>query len=83
VELPATSYFPVGDTAALAGALRATVATADDSTWSDLAKRVRTEFDWNNIATETLEVYRRCLGDRSTKREGFGRRDRIRTVSRL
>jgi len=59
VGLPRSSYFPLGDVAALAKAMRARAASplADEE-----RRRIRAwvaeRFDWNDIARRTLDVYR-------------------------
>lgn len=62
VGLEPSSYFHVGDTRALAGRLEAFVSKPPSATeLEDLAKRTSARYDWEAIARETLEVYRRAL----------------------
>jgi glycosyltransferase involved in cell wall biosynthesis len=62
IGLDAGSYFPMGDRAALArGLLRFQEAPRDEATRA--ARRAWTvkKFDWNQIAEQTLRVYRRVV----------------------
>lgn len=53
------NYFPAGDEAALAAALR-----RDSADYAYDVERMRDAFDWNRIAERTLGVYRAALSKR-------------------
>jgi glycosyltransferase involved in cell wall biosynthesis len=62
VGLPAWHYFPLGDTTALAGALRRLA--ADPFTEEQRLERrrwVEQRYDWPQIAARTLEVYQQAV----------------------
>lgn len=62
VGLPATSYFPVGDVAALAERLRiAQLAPRDDGARAARREFVRLGYDWDRIAAQTLAVYEHAV----------------------
>lgn len=61
IELPAQCYFPAGNVPALANALASTPTGVPRNVWRTLQERVRREYDWSLIASETLRVYRRVL----------------------
>jgi glycosyltransferase involved in cell wall biosynthesis len=66
VELPASSYFPVGDVSALARRM-AQIASAHDDESAREKRRVwvRETYDWDLIAQQTVAVYRDVLDGRS------------------
>jgi glycosyltransferase involved in cell wall biosynthesis len=60
--LPASSYFPMGDTAALAEKLSALAQLHPDEAASEGRKRwVHERYDWARIAQQTREVYDRVV----------------------
>jgi glycosyltransferase involved in cell wall biosynthesis len=63
INLGAESYFPTGDVAALADRLTQAARTPQNEA-SRAARRqwVAQAYDWDRIARQTLEVYRRVLG---------------------
>jgi glycosyltransferase involved in cell wall biosynthesis len=62
VGLPASSYFPMGDTAALAERLSALAQLRPDEAASEGRKRwVHERYDWGRIAQQTREVYNRVV----------------------
>lgn len=62
IGLPATSYFPMGDTAALAERLSALAQLRPDEAASEGRKRwVHERYDWGRIARQTREVYSRVV----------------------
>jgi len=62
IGLPATSYFPMGDTAALAERLSALAQLRPDEAASEGRKRwVHERYDWGRIAQQTREVYSRVV----------------------
>lgn len=62
VGLAATSYFPVGDTSALAERLTQITATPRDESARDRRMRwVLEHYDWGRIAQQTYQVYDRVL----------------------
>ncbi|MBS0419148.1 MAG: glycosyltransferase family 4 protein [Proteobacteria bacterium] len=62
IGLPATSYFPMGDTAALAERLSALAQLNPDEAASEGRKRwVHERYDWGRIAQQTREVYSRVV----------------------
>ena len=59
VALPAASYFPMGDVVALGRALERVAATMEESGARATRRRwVESKYDWDDIADQTLEVYR-------------------------
>jgi glycosyltransferase involved in cell wall biosynthesis len=63
VKLPESSYFPVGDTAALTQRLRAFLSDVDDDAERESRRRwVQDTYDWARIARQTHAVYCRVLG---------------------
>lgn len=60
IGLPADSYFPVGDTAALTEKMaRLTMAVPDPKARAAVKAWVVQQYDWDRIAAETLDIYRR------------------------
>ncbi|HVO45943.1 MAG TPA: glycosyltransferase family 4 protein [Steroidobacteraceae bacterium] len=65
IGLDADSYFPVGDLGALTHKLQRMTQTPQDEATRDARKRwVAERYDWSRIAVQTLDVYRKVLGDR-------------------
>lgn len=56
VGLPESDYFPVGDTDALAALITAKLANPSKPSY-DMSR-----YDWDTVARDTLEVYRRAVG---------------------
>jgi glycosyltransferase involved in cell wall biosynthesis len=54
-------YVPVGDIAALADALRRTLATEHDATTAAERRAWAATFTWERCAAATVEAYRRAL----------------------
>ncbi len=62
VGLPGESYFPLGDTDALAKSLRfASVAPPSEQEREETRLWVSERYDWRRIAAQTLSVYRRVV----------------------
>lgn len=62
VGLPAASYFPVGDVAALTASLRAAMfAPHDEAARAARREFVSREYDWDRIAAQTLAVYEHAV----------------------
>ena len=63
VGLDASSYYPVGDVAALAQHLRAVTATRSTSEERDARRAfVAEHYSWSEAAAETVMVYREAMG---------------------
>lgn len=79
LDLGADSYFPLGDIAALAEALRAKLAAPNPTEGAERAARVLDSFGWGAIVDRTMEVYESALlGWKASSprrgRAGLGRR---------
>lgn len=61
LDLGADSYFPLGDIAALAQALRAKLAAPNPTEGAERAARVLDSFGWGAIVDRTMEVYESAL----------------------
>lgn len=61
IELPAESYFPVGDIEAMSDALAAVPQHMSRDTWMELRKKVRADYNWDQIAERTVRVYRNTV----------------------
>ncbi|MCK9532806.1 MAG: glycosyltransferase [Gammaproteobacteria bacterium] len=74
VGLPSGSYFPLGDVAALATAMRARAASCPvvDEERRRIRAWVAARFDWNDIARRTLEVYRGVVDRKDAVRPSQG-----------
>lgn len=66
IGLDEASYFPVGDTEALAERLRQFAQAPPDPQAAEARRQwVASTYDWDRIAAQTLAVYQRVLGRRS------------------
>jgi glycosyltransferase involved in cell wall biosynthesis len=62
IGLPQTSYFPMGDTVALAERLAALACTHQDEAAREVRRRwVHDRYDWGRIAQQTRAVYSRVV----------------------
>ncbi len=64
IELPARSYFQVGDIDAMATAISTIPKAVPPLIWQRLQHRVHEEFDWPRIAEQTVRLYRNSLSGR-------------------
>jgi glycosyltransferase involved in cell wall biosynthesis len=63
IPLPRSSYFEVGDKAALARLMRSAVATPEPpAVWDAVRQAVRQQYGWRQSALATSDVYTRVLG---------------------
>jgi glycosyltransferase involved in cell wall biosynthesis len=66
VGLEPDSYFPLGDVAALARLLERTTANSETAESREARRRwVESRYDWDNIAGQTMQVYRGMFDRRS------------------
>jgi glycosyltransferase involved in cell wall biosynthesis len=62
IPLPRDSYFPLGDTAALARLIKATAVAPPTQSVREAARRAaREQFGWRQSALATCEVYERVI----------------------